>query len=31
LHNTLSHGDETQCVEPTPCEEVLCSCCGGVV
>jgi len=31
LHNTPSHGDEAQCVWPTPCEEVLCSCCGGVV
>jgi hypothetical protein len=31
LHNTFSHGGGLHTLSPTPCERVLCSCCGGVV
>jgi hypothetical protein len=31
LHNIPSHGGGAQCVGPTPCEEMLYNCCGGVV
>jgi hypothetical protein len=31
VHNTSSHGGELHTLGPTPCEGVLCSCCGGVV
>jgi hypothetical protein len=31
LHNTPSHGVELSVWSSPPCEEVLCSCCGGVV
>jgi len=31
LHNTPLHEGGAQCVEPTPCEGVLCNYCGVVV
>jgi hypothetical protein len=31
VHNTSSYGGELHTLGPTPCEGVLCSCCGGVV
>jgi hypothetical protein len=31
LHNTHSHGSRPHTLGPTPCEGVLCSCCGVVV
>jgi hypothetical protein len=31
LHNTPSHGGGPHTLGPTPCEGVLCSCCGDVV
>jgi len=31
LHNTLSHGSGSHTLDSTPCERVLCNCCGGIV